>query len=839
MSKKASNKKPTSTNKNKKTSSKKNNNTKEYSEVQDEVIIIGVLLISILLFLSNFNLSGKIGSYINNFIFGMIGVEAYILPFALFFITVFYISNAGNKIVGRKIMAMLVFLISLTALIQLISMPYNKELNIFDYYVNSATLKSGGGIIGGIQVMIYCMLFDKIATYVILITIMIVSIVVISGKALFTYISRYVKENIKENIKEKNQEDYHKEPRSRNQKKNNNLRVIDHEIERRPAKFFDLTNFNDNEHVDNKKRKNNKIKSDKNKDITQSGKELNEIVKKELSKVNVNQEKEDKINKTIDNQEEIQIQNYYSEETKPDDKLIDNLETGPNNLIKENKQSEDTAIDIKTELPKKEYLFPPLSLLNVPKNKGKGMSDSDLKATAYKLQSTLESFGVNVNITNISCGPAVTRYEIQPEQGVKVSRITGLADDIKLNLAAADIRIEAPIPGKAAVGIEVPNSENSMVNFRELVDSQEFINHSSDIAFAVGKDIGGQNVVTDIGKMPHLLIAGATGSGKSVCINTIIMSLIYKSDPTDVRLIMIDPKVVELSVYNGIPHLLIPVVTDPKKASAALAWAVAEMTDRYQKFADLSVRDLKGYNEKIKTNEYKDNENLKRLPQIVIIIDELADLMMVAPGEVEDSICRLAQMARAAGLHLIIATQRPSVNVITGLIKANVPSRIAFAVSSAIDSRTILDGAGAEKLLGKGDMLFFPAGYPKPVRVQGAFISDKEVSSVVEFLKENNKEAKYNEEVNEQIINSQVSLANSTDVERDEYFIEAAKFIIEKDKASIGMLQRVYRIGFNRAARMMDQLSDAGIVGPDEGTKPRQVLMDFEQFDNWLEEGNM
>jgi len=512
--------------------------------------------------------------------------------------------------------------------------------------------------------------------------------------------------------------------------------------------------------------------------------------------------------------------------------------------VSKSKSSTDVEeLNINQVSNEKEYIFPPVNLLAYPKSrssKGAAATERNIKETAMKLQNTLESFGVHVTITNVSCGPAVTRYELQPEQGVKVSSITRLADDIKLNLAAADIRIEAPIPGKAAVGIEVPNKENSMVSFRELIESRDFTGHASNIAFAVGKDIGGQIVITDIAKMPHLLIAGATGSGKSVCINTLIMSILYKANPNDVRLIMIDPKVVELSVYNGIPHLLIPVVTDPKKASAALNWAVAEMTDRYKKFAEVGVRDIKGYNEKIKEAEYLNDENYQKLPQIVIIIDELADLMMVAPGEVEDAICRLAQMARAAGLHLIIATQRPSVNVITGLIKANIPSRVAFAVSSQVDSRTIIDSSGAEKLLGKGDMLFFPSGYPKPIRVQGAFVSDKEVSSVVDFLKNNNTEAQYNEEVHEKISNAMINeggAANNND--RDEYFVEAGRFIIEKDKASIGMLQRVYKIGFNRAARIMDQLSEVGVVGPEEGTKPRKVLMTMEQYEQFLEENQL
>ena len=494
--------------------------------------------------------------------------------------------------------------------------------------------------------------------------------------------------------------------------------------------------------------------------------------------------------------------------------------------------------------PPAEYRIPPLSLLQ----KGKaatGDSSRELKETAMRLQQTLNTFGVKVTITDISQGPSVTRYELQPEQGVKVSKIVGLADDIKLNLAATDIRIEAPIPGKAAIGIEVPNKENMTVALRDLLESKEFQEFNSNIAFAVGKDIAGKTVVADIAKMPHMLIAGATGSGKSVCINTLIMSILYKAHPDDVKLIMVDPKVVELRVYNGIPHLLIPVVTDPKKASAALHWGVSEMEDRYRKFADYNVRDLKGYNKKIETMPVPEGEEApKKMPQIVIIVDELADLMMVCPGEVEESICRLAQLARAAGIHLIIATQRPSVDVITGLIKANMPSRVAFSVSSGVDSRTILDMNGAEKLLGKGDMLFYPQGYSKPARVQGAFVSDKEVSDVVDYLKNQalgNTYSNYAEDIEEKIKNIGSSGGSSGSGsgggnDRDEYFEEAARFIIDKDKASIGMLQRVLKIGFNRAARIMDQLCEYGVVGEEEGTKPRKVLMSMEQFEQLLEE---
>ena len=494
----------------------------------------------------------------------------------------------------------------------------------------------------------------------------------------------------------------------------------------------------------------------------------------------------------------------------------------------------------KEEVVKKEYIYPPTSLLKRSNRVAGAFAQNEYKATAIKLQQTLHNFGVGVTVTNISCGPAVTRYELLPEQGVKVSRIVGLTDDIKLSLAAADIRIEAPIPGKSAVGIEVPNKENNVVYLRELLESDNFKAHKSRLAFAVGKDIGGQVVVTDIAKMPHLLIAGATGSGKSVCINTLIMSIIFKSNPDDVKLIMVDPKVVERSVYNGIHHLLIPVVTDPKKASGALNWAVAEMTDRYKKFADCNVRDLKGYNERVeKIKDIEDDKKPSKLPQIVIIIDELADLMMVAPGEVEESICRLAQLARAAGIHLVIATQRPSVNVITGLIKANVPARIAFSVSSGVDSRTIIDMNGAEKLLGKGDMLFYPAGFPKPQRVQGAFVSDEEVGRVVDFLTEQGMTAQYSPDVESRIAAPAAENGGgSAGAGRDEYFVQAGQLIIDKDKASIGMLQRMFKIGFNRAARIMDQLAEAGVVGEEEGTKPRKVLMSPEEFEEFLEMGN-
>ena len=491
----------------------------------------------------------------------------------------------------------------------------------------------------------------------------------------------------------------------------------------------------------------------------------------------------------------------------------------------------------------RQYSFPPFSLMEKGQKMSSPETDKELKETAYRLQETLRTFGVNVTITEISQGPSITRYELQPEQGVKVSKIVNLADDIKLSLAAMDIRIEAPIPGKPAIGIEVPNKHPSLVELRDILETQEFRGAKSKLAFGVGKDLGGKTVVTDISKMPHLLIAGATGSGKSVCINTIIMSILYKAAPNEVQLIMIDPKVVELSVYNGIPHLMIPVVTDVRKASAALNWAVAEMERRYKLFAAAGTRDLNGYNAMVRAKGDEAGENEKVLPRLVVIVDELADLMMVAKNEVESSICRLAQLARAAGIHLIIATQRPSVDVITGLIKANMPSRIAFAVTSQVDSRTILDMAGAEKLIGKGDMLFYPQNYQKPARIQGAFVSDDDVQKVVSYIKENNAAdsssmAAIESEI-DGIASSDGSGQNADlkgDSIYDEYFAEAGRFIIDKNKASIGMLQRVFKIGFNRAARIMDQLAEAGVVSEENGTRARQVLMDMPTFEQYLED---
>ena len=474
------------------------------------------------------------------------------------------------------------------------------------------------------------------------------------------------------------------------------------------------------------------------------------------------------------------------------------------------------------------YIFPDIKLLKENKKKGKNVKEQELMNNARKLVDTLDVFGVQVKVLQVTKGPTITRYELQPRAGIKVSKILGLSDDIALNLAAPSVRIEAPIPGKAAIGIEIPNEQVDMVSMREVIDSDEFKNHPSKLAVALGKDISGTPVVVDLAKMPHLLIAGATGSGKSVCINSIITSIMYKADPNEVKLLLIDPKVVELSVYNGIPHLDVPVVTKAKKAAGALSWAVTEMMKRYDMFSEAKVRDIKGY------NATAVKKGLPKMPQIVIIIDELADLMMVAPNEVEDSICRIAQLARAAGMHLVIATQRPSVNVITGIIKANIPSRIAFAVSSQIDSRTILDSAGAEKLLGKGDMLYHPYGSSKPTRVQGAFVSDSEVESLVSFVKENTEEH-CNHEILEYIEKNAIQDSGKTSSgedagDYDDLLPKALDVIMELGQASTSMIQRKLSVGYARAGRIMDQIEQRGIVGPSEGAKPRQILITKEQY---------
>lgn len=818
--------KNTSRKRNKKQTKKKQDSQ---SFLKDEIIILSALAAGILLLISNFGIGGFVGDAVSSVLFGLFGTIAYIIPILLFIGIAFVISNKGNSIAYIKTAAGAGFTLMVCTLFQLIMNEYTAGTRLFSYYKISSMHKDGGGLLGGIVVSALCPAIGVIGTYVIVIILCIICLVIITEKSFIRGVkkgSEKAYSSAKQDAKKrKEQAELRREKRAQ-------------EREQKAAE-----------------------KERKRKDNTVSGVSFDTtLVKKspEMREITPPEDVPDLFAEEIPSYDGREAE--VSKNIVPDDITINRAqpimeEEAPipepvpeKRKTKESKKQVETATaNVEQEIKKseekraKEYVFPPLSLLKHGKKSG-GDSDAHLRQTAMKLQQTLQNFNVNVTVTNVSCGPSVTRYELQPEQGVKVSKIVGLADDIKLNLAAADIRIEAPIPGKAAVGIEVPNKENTAVMLRDLLETDEFQNHESKIAFAAGRDIAGKVVVADIMKMPHVLIAGATGSGKSVCINTLIMSILYKADPKDVKLIMIDPKVVELSVYNGIPHLVIPVVTDPKKAAGALNWAVAEMMKRYDLFAQYNVRDLKGYNAKVETVEAIEEEGKpEKLPQIVIIVDELADLMMVAPGEVEESICRLAQLARAAGIHLVLATQRPSVNVITGLIKANMPSRIAFSVSSGVDSRTIIDMNGAEKLLGKGDMLFYPAGYQKPARVQGAFVSDKEVQAVVDFLVKNSESVQYNEEITNHVNSASVAAGgtvsgNSGADDQDAYFVDAGKFIIEKDKASIGMLQRVFKIGFNRAARIMDQLAEAGVVGEEEGTKPRKVLMSMEQFEQYIEE---
>lgn len=794
--------------------------------MESEIFLWIVLAVSVVLLISNFGVGGSVGNAISSFFFGLVGLVCYPLPIFLFLGVAFVIANKRNPRAYRKMAGFVLLFLAVCLFLQLVTEGAVYERDFMAYYRVSAEYKTGGGLLGGALSRLLVQAFGTVGTYVITVIAMVISFVLITQKSMFDMIKKFSRKMYRRAAERKAQRQEELKARQEEQAEKEQQQERRKKRKERTEDFLKETEVNEPEQ-EIKRKKEPKASRKKAKEQEVSGDILLDEPFVPENAFPIHRAEE-----LVQDLEEIVPPPEEEKETSKKNPRSSKAE------IEQGIHEVSEEIALKEAEVKKAYEFPPMELLKKGKQTG-GDSDTHLRETAGKLQETLHNFGVNVSITNVSCGPTVTRYELQPEQGVKVSKIVGLTDDIKLNLAATDIRIEAPIPGKAAVGIEVPNENNSTVMLRDLLQSEAFSSCKSKLAFAAGKDIAGKPVITDIAKMPHLLIAGATGSGKSVCINTIIISLLYKASPDDVKLIMIDPKVVELSVYNGIPHLFIPVVTDPKKAAGALNWAVAEMTDRYNKFAQYNVRDLKGYNAKVESISNIEDENKpKKLPQIVIIVDELADLMMVAPGEVEDSICRLAQLARAAGIHLIIATQRPSVNVITGLIKANMPSRIAFSVSSGVDSRTILDMNGAEKLLGKGDMLFYPQGYQKPARVQGAFVSDQEVGAVVDFLSKQNPTAEYDKEIQEKIEAVKETTAAGADTanDRDVYFADAGKFIIEKDKASIGMLQRVFKIGFNRAARIMDQLYEAGVVGDEEGTKPRKVLMSMEKFEQYIDE---
>lgn len=798
-----------------------------------EIILWVIVAAALLLFISNLGFGGAVGRTVSSFLFGVFGITAYGFPVLLLVGSFFVASNAGNVQAYAKMGAATGFVIFFCLFMSLATDGRN-VMKPLEAYTYCAGRHAGGGLIGGLFAYGLVPAFGLLGAYIIDILFLIVCLVLITERSLFKGMKKggqKVYESARESGEKYREYLEYKAKEKTERRVDHKVRGVssDTKIEKtNPAKHS--SDEMGEIHIDGivavSEAIEQPVKAAK-KAAAPAPSIAGDFIPEDTGKT--------KAATSLEHMEELTAEAPVAEPAK-------RRTRAPESEIQKEVDSVAQEMEQVKPVPKN-YVFPTSNLLKRGNGKKAGNTEQQLRETANKLQQTLATFGVNVTVTNISCGPSVTRYEIQPEMGVKVSKIVGLADDIKLNLAAADIRIEAPIPGKAAVGIEVPNKENVMVSFRDLVESQEFQSAKSKISFAVGRDIAGKTKVADIAKMPHLLIAGATGSGKSVCINTIIMSILFKAKPDEVKLLMIDPKVVELSVYNGIPHLMIPVVTDPKKASGALHWAVAEMTERYEKFAETGVRDIVGYNAKVENIKVPEGqERPEKMPQIVIIVDELADLMMVASNDVEEAICRLAQLARAAGIHLVIATQRPSVNVITGLIKANMPSRIAFAVTSGVDSRTILDMNGAEKLLGKGDMLFNPQGIPKPIRVQGAFVSDQEVSDVVDFIKEHNGQASYSDQVQQKMESLQssggttvtITEDDSSDDGRDAYFAEAGKIIVDKEKASIGMLQRYLKVGFNRAARIMDQLEEAGVVGPEEGTKPRKVLMSPEDFDTYL-----
>ena len=837
-----------------------------------EITLVVLLVLSAFLFISNFGVGGVVGSFVSGVLFGCFGIFAYVVPALMLLVILFSLANKESLLAKIKVAGFILACLDLASCFHLAMMGKIDSTKITDIYTYCSDHRGGGGVVGGLLANFLHNVFGFAGACLVLAGVLVICVVMITGKSFVKIMSRGSQkayESARDDMVRRRQVSDQRREQQREQKEEQKKQRLEKRVSGVGADLLiPKTEGNGLQEVEAEPKAREIPVTPENarmpeetmigEDFTFPVHEVEPQVMKEepefpesaretggLTEIGFN---EDDLLKNALSRRELEAEKVREAEAKAAaEKNMPSAEELPQPEKPRQEASVSTVSGTEAaQSTASVYQFPPLSLLKAPE-KGKQPKEGKawLQETAGQLQQIMEDFGVNATVTNVSRGPAVTRYEVQPAHGVKVSKIVALADDIKLNLAVPDVRIEAPIPGKAAVGIEVPNKENSLVMFRELVESEEFKGHKSKLAFAVGKDIGGKIMVSDIAKMPHLLIAGATGSGKSVCINTLIMSILYKARPDEVKLIMVDPKVVELSAYNGIPHLLIPVVTDPKKAAGALNWAVTEMMGRYNRFAELNVRNIQGYNEKIDSiADIKDENKPEKMPQIVIIVDELADLMMVSPGEVEDAICRLAQLARAAGIHLIIATQRPSVNVITGLIKANMPSRIAFAVSSGVDSRTILDMNGAEKLLGKGDMLFSPYGIPKPLRVQGAFVSDAEVGAVVEFLSNQKCETAGNKEDMEARMKQMQTAMESAAVpeaagggnDRDVLFVEAGKFIIEKDKASIGMLQRWFKIGFNRAARIMDQLADAGVVGEEEGTKPRKVLMSMEQFEQYIEE---
>ena len=774
-----------------------NKRKKQQFELDTNAKVLLLILVGIVMaVLIYYKKTSTMGIWLNDILGGIFGIIRFAVPVIPFIWALYIASKHKESIMAKVVPVVILFLCSatLSSIIQMNSgmLAYNLSLSdVMDRAYHLGTTNKGGGVVGALFAYPLAKLFSPIVALIIVVGIIVFVVAIVfklkPGEILGNYFDRKYEEreqNRQEEVKGK--------------KKSVIQEDLANQIEGRPETA-----------------KERKLREQEEK--RQAALQVDEQLT-----INMGQDKSSKNKDYIEN-------NIYKNNVPKDKNGSELFETVDQE--KEDKTKEVLQLEHSQIVADEHYEYPPIEILSLGEKSATKGSAKTLTENAAKLQKTLYSFGVSAKVQDVSVGPTITRYELKPAEGTRVSKIANLADDIALNLAAETIRIEAPIPGKQAVGIEVPNETKEAVHLREVIDSDEFLNNKSKLSIALGKDVAGKTVVADIAKMPHVLIAGSTGSGKSVCINTIITSIVYNAKPSEVKLVMVDPKVVELSVYNGIPHLLIPVVTDPKKAAGALAWAVIEMDERYNKFAQKGVRDLKGYNKAIE----KENENAK-LPQIVIIIDELADLMMVAAKEVEEAICRLAQKARAAGMHLVIATQRPSVDVITGLIKANVPSRISFAVSSQVDSRTILDCAGAEKLLGKGDMLFYPVGATKPQRIQGAFVSDDEVEKIVDFIKSNAGDVVYNEDIIETIENSNKSdkemlESDASDNTCDPLLNEAIETVVETGQASTSFIQRRFKVGYARAGRIIDQMEERGIISGYQGSKPREVLMSKERWE--------
>ena len=770
--------------------------------------VISTIIFSILLTVLIYTESGYAGILLSDFFGGMFGIIKYVVPIGSFAVAIKMACKDDDGYISSKIFQyslLLIFIAVILSAYEIYNGEINIEQNISEVVKDAYTLGEnsiGGGALGTIAAVPLFKLFGKVGTIILSVGISLILFAVTFGIDISEIISNWIQSGV-ERRKERHEE--RMQARSEGEERREEIR--------REGKKAKVIKENRKSYLE----------------VEEKGIEPEQI-KINLNGRTIEEENNNKGRRKFRHEKDDLVPLGMEEKTKMEPDYIEGNLFKKEEEKKEEKVKEVLQLEHAMAVEDEHYEYPPVELLSKGTKKAIKGGAKALTEVATRLQKTLYSFGVQAKVENVSVGPAITRYELKPAEGVRVSKIANLADDIALNLAAETIRIEAPIPGKQAVGIEVPNTEKETVHFRDVVESEAFQDSKSKLSVALGKDVAGNMEIADIAKMPHALIAGATGSGKSVCINTIITSIIYKAKPSEVKFVMVDPKVVELSVYNGIPHLLIPVVTDPKKAAGALAWAVQEMDNRYNLFAQKGVRDLKGYNALVEKED-----GVGKLPQIVIIIDELADLMMVAAKEVEDSICRLAQKARAAGMHLIIATQRPSVDVITGIIKANIPSRIAFAVSSQVDSRTILDQVGAEKLLGKGDMLFYPSGAPKPVRVQGAFVSDDEVEKIVSFVKSNG-EATYSEDILESIENSNktdkelAAEAADSDDGTDPFLMDAIDVVVETGQASTSFIQRRFKVGYARAGRIIDQMEERGIISGYQGSKPRQVLMSLEKL---------